>query len=136
MPPGEQRRDAVALQAVALVLQAVDLHQVRAQLGARAQAAQRLRDLLAGADQHLGELDRLLHRRLHAVEPQLRRDLLGVVDDVIERGRQGVAVAGVERRAHPPAPGQPVDDVVGDAIAFLLAHLQVLRERRALGILH
>ena len=105
-----------------------------AELGARAQAAQRLRDLLAGADEHLGELDRLLHRRLHAVEPELRRDLLGVVDDVVERGRQRVAVAGVERRAHAPPAGQPVDDVVRDAVAFLLADLQVLGERAALGV--
>ena len=92
-------------------------------------------DLLAGADEHLGELDRLLHRRLDAVQAELRGGLLGVVDDVVERRRQRVAVAGVERRAHAPAPGQPVDDVVGDAIAFLLAHLQVLGERGALGIL-
>ena len=70
------------------------------ELGARAQAAQRLGDLLAGADQHLGELDRLLHRRLHPVEPQLRGRLLGVIDDVVQRRRQRIAVAGVERRAH------------------------------------
>ena len=129
----EQRGDAVALQAVALVLQAVDLDQVRAELGARAQAAQRLGDLLAGADEHVGELDRLLHRRLDAVQAELRRGLLGVVDDVVERRRQRVAVAGVERRAHAPA-GQAVDDVVGDAVAFLLADLQVLGERRVLGV--
>ena len=98
----EQRGDAVALQAVALVLQAMDLDQVRAELGARAQAAQRLRDLLARADEHVGELDRLLHRRLDAVETELRRGVLGVVDDVVERRRQRIAVAGVERRAHAP----------------------------------
>ena len=102
------------------------------ELGARAQRAQRLRDLLAGPHQHLGELDRLLHRRLDPVEAQLRGDVLGVVDDVVERGRQRVAVAGVERRPHAPAAGEPVDDVVGDAIAFLLADLQVLRQRGAL----
>ena len=135
MPPANSEATRVALQAVALVLQAVDLDQVRRQLGARAQAAQRLRDLLAGADEHLGELDRLLHRRLDAVQAELRGGLLGVVDDVVERGRERVAVAGVERRPHPPAPGQPVDDVVGDAIAFLLADLQVLRERGVLGVL-
>ena len=105
-----------------------------AQLGARAQAAQRLRDLLAGADEHLGELDGLLHRRLDAVEAELRGGLLGVVDDVVERGRERVAVAGVERARAPPAAGEPVDDVVGDAVAFLLADLQVLREGRVLGV--
>src|SRR5664280_877592 len=33
-----------------------------------------------------------------------------------------------------PATGQPVDDVVGDAVAFLLAYLQILCERGVLGI--
>ena len=42
------------------------------ELGAGAQAAQRLGDLLAGADEHVGELDRLLHRRLDAVQAELR----------------------------------------------------------------
>ena len=69
------------------------------ELGAGAQAAQRLRDLLAGADEHVGELDGLLHRRLDPVEAELVGGLLGVVDDVVERRRQRVAVAGVERRA-------------------------------------
>ena len=72
-------------------------------LGAGAQAAQGLGDLLAGADEHLGELDRLLHRRFDAVEAELRGRLLGVVDDVVERRGQRVAVAGVEGGADPAA---------------------------------
>ena len=60
---------------------------------------QRLVDLLGGADEHVGELDRLLHRRLDAVEAERVGDLLGVVDDVVERRRQPVALAGVEGRA-------------------------------------
>ena len=103
MPPANSEATRVALQAVALVLEPVDLDQMRAQLGARAQAAQRLGDLLARADEHLGELDRLLHRRLHPVEAELRGDLLGVVDDVVQRARQRVAVA---RRRTAPAPGR------------------------------
>ena len=39
--------------------------------------------------------------------------------------RQRVAVAGVERRPHAAAAGEPVDDVVRDAVAVLLADLQV-----------
>jgi DNA-binding winged helix-turn-helix (wHTH) protein len=130
----EQRGNTITLQAVALVLQAVDLNQMGAELGVRPQASQRLRNLLARAHEHLGEFDRLLHRRLNAIEPQLRGHLLGVVDDVIERRRERVAIAGVEGRAYAATPGQPVNDVVGDAIAFLLAHLQVLSQRGALGI--
>src|SRR5262249_29151416 len=75
---GEQRGDTVALEAIALVLEAVDLDQVGGQLGARAQRAQRLRDLLACADEHLRELDRLLHRRLDPVQPELGADVLRV----------------------------------------------------------
>ena len=71
VPAGEQRRDAVAQQTVALVLQAMDLDQVGSELLAGAQAAQRLRDLLAGRDEHVGELDRLLHRRFDAVQAEL-----------------------------------------------------------------
>ena len=64
-----------------------------------AQAAQRLRDLLGGADEHVGDVDRLLHRRLHRVEDEHVGDLLGVIDDVVERGGERVAVGGVERGA-------------------------------------
>ena len=55
---GEERRDGVARDPVALVLQAVDLDEEGAELGARAQRAQRERDLLAAADEDLGELRR------------------------------------------------------------------------------
>ena len=130
----EQRRDRIALEAVALVLEAMNLDEVRPELGAGAQALQCLRDLLAGADQHVGKLDGLLHRRLDAVEAELRGGLLGVVDDVVEGGGQRVSVRGAERRSHAAAAGQPVDDVVRDAIAFLLAGLEIAGEGRALRI--
>jgi len=48
---------------------------------------------------------------------------------------QGFNAADLTKKPH-PAGGQPVDDVVGDAVAFLLAHLQILRQRRVLGVLH
>jgi len=108
---------------------------VRAELGTGAQAAQRLGDLLAGAHEHVGELDRPLHRSFDPVQAELGRGLLGVVDDVVERRRERVAFAGRERRAQAPSGGQAVDDVVRDAVAFLLADLQVLSEGRALGVL-
>ena len=98
------------------------------------QTAERLLDLLGGADEHVGELDRLLHRRLDAVEAKRVSHLLGVVDDVVERGRQTVTVAGVERGAHPPAAREPMDHVVGDAIALVLALANVRRKPGAIGI--
>ena len=67
-----------------------------------AQPAQAVGHEVGGADEHLGHLLRLLHRRLDAVEPELVGGLLGVVDDVVERARQRVDVGGVEvRRARP-----------------------------------
>ena len=59
--------------------------------------------------------------------------MLGVVDYVVERGGQGMPVARRERCAAMAA-GQAVNDVARDAIAFLLAHLEVLSERRVLGV--
>ena len=86
-----------------------------------AQPAQRVGDLLGGADEHVGDLLGLLHRRLDAVEPELVGGLLGVVDDVVERAGERVHVGRVERRAPRAVLGEPVQDVVGDPVALLLA---------------
>ena len=43
-------------------------------------------------DEHLGDLLRLLHRRLDAVERELVGGLLGEVDDVVERAGERVHV--------------------------------------------
>jgi len=132
---GEQRRHAVAVQPVALVLQPVDLDELGREVGSGAQAPQRLRHLLAGPDEHLGQRDGLLHRRLDPVQAERVAGLLGEVDDVVERPRQLVDVSRLEGRAAAPRAlaVEPVDDVVGDAIALLLAQEQVARKRRALG---
>ena len=63
--------------------------------------------------------DRLIHRRLDPVEPEEVGDLLDEVDDVIQRRREGDDVLAVERRHERRV--QPLDDVVGDAVALLLA---------------
>ena len=103
-------------------------------VGAAAQPAQRARDLLGAADEQAGDLLRLLHRRLDAVEPELVGRLLGVVDDVVERARQRVHVGRVEPRAAAAVAGEPVEDVVGDPVALLLAQQDLVRERRLLGV--
>ena len=92
-----------------------------------------MRDLLAGSDEYVGEIDRSLHRRLDGVEPEGVRNLLGFVDDVVERGREPVAVARIEWRAHATAV-EPMDQVVRDPVALLLAEPQVLRQRRPLRV--
>src|SRR5207249_7184265 len=59
--------------------------------------------------------------------------LATALDDVIERGGQRIAVTRAERSPDVPA-GEPVDDVMGDAVAFLLADLEVLGQGRVLGV--
>src|SRR3954447_4190309 len=86
--PLEQRRERHALQPVALVLQAVDLHHVVREVLERAQPRQRGGDLPARLVVDLRELDRLVHRRLDAVEAQEVRHLLREVEDVVEAGGQ------------------------------------------------
>ena len=136
MPPANSEATPSRCKPVALVLEPVDLHQVGAEVGVGAQAAQRLGDLLGRPDEHRREVDGLLHRRLDAVQAELGGHMLGVVDDVIQGRRQQVSVAGVERRAYAPALGQAVDYVVGYAVALLLTDLQVVGQARALGIVH
>ena len=100
---------------------------------ARKQPPQRMDDLRAGGHQHVGEFDRLLHRRLDPIEAELGRRLLGVVDDVVERRRKRVAVAGVNGARTRRAAVQPVDDVVRDPVALALARAEILSQRRMLG---
>ena len=95
----EQRCDGVAADAVALVLEPMDLDQMRRELTAAAQTPQRLRNLLGSADEHIGEVDRRLHARLDGIQTEGVSNLLGVIDDVVECRRQAVAIAGVKRSA-------------------------------------
>ena len=87
----------------------------------------------AQSDEHSGDLLRLLHRRLDAVEAELVGRLLGVVDDVVERAGERVHVGGVERAAR-PVPRERCIDVVRDPVAVVLAAHDVARERRLLGV--
>ena len=90
-------------------------------------------DLLGGADEHVRELDGLLHRRLHAVQPERVSHLLRVVDDVIKRRRKPVPVAGVERRPD-TAPGEAVDQVVRDPVPLLFARANLGCDGRIFGV--
>ena len=67
----------------------------------RAQAREGGDDLVGGGDEHGGHLGPRLHRRLDRVEDHPVGGLLGEVDDVVERGRELVAVGGVDRQRAP-----------------------------------
>ena len=106
MPVANSEATPSRLMPVALVLEAMDLDEVRREVDGRCAGSAAPRDLLARADEHVGELERLLHRRLDAVEAERVGGLLGVVDDVVERrrelrGRRRSRTAAGARRAPP-----------------------------------
>ena len=76
-------------------------------------------DLPGCVAQHAGQTLSLGHRRLDLVQPEVVRDLLGVVDDVVERRGQVEDVLAVDRRDDRLV--EPADDVMGDLIAVVLA---------------
>src|SRR3954451_12479856 len=127
----EQRRDRLARDSVAVVLEAVDLDCVVRDVFEAAQPRHRLGDLARGGVQHVSEVLPLRHRRLDLVEPEVVGDLLGVIDHVVERGRQRVDVLAVDRRDEGLV--EPPDDVVGDPVPVLLADEDVAGELAALG---
>ncbi len=85
-----------------------------------------LRDLAAGLEQDVGQALGLLHRRLDLVQPEVVRDLLGEVHDVVQRRGQRVDVLAVDRRDEGLV--QAPDDVVRDPVPVLLADQDVARQ--------
>ena len=116
----EERRHGRADDAVGLVLEPVDLHQARAEVLVLAQPAQAVGHDARGRHQHLGDVLRLLHRRLDAVGAELVGRLLGVVDDVVERDGERVHVDGLEVARAAAALGDPAEDLVRDPVAVVL----------------
>src|SRR5919112_315649 len=122
----EERRDRVPARAVAVVLQAVDLDRVVAQVLEVAQARHGLGDLPGRLQQDVRHALGLLHRRLDLVQPEVVGHLVDQVDDVVHVRRQLEDVLAVDRRDERRV--QPVVDVVGDPVALLLADHDVARE--------
>src|SRR5437588_3788486 len=118
-PRLEQRGHGLAGDAIAVVLEPVDLDRVVRNVLEGAQARYRIADRAGGLKQHVREALRLLHRGLDLVEAQVVGRLLGVVDDVVERGRERVDVLTVDRRDEGLI--EAPDDVVRDPVAVLLA---------------
>jgi hypothetical protein len=100
-------------------------------------AVSHARYVVGGVDEQLRHRLGLLHRRLHAVEPEPVGALLGVVDDVVERGGQRVHQR-VQRRAPVPVLGQATEDVVRDPVALAAVDASAGRPRapalRTLGV--
>src|SRR3954449_9090127 len=115
----EQRRDRLARDSVAVVLEPVDLDGVVRDVVEVAKSWHCLSELPRALQQHVREALRLLERRLDLVEPEIVGDLLGVVGDVVERGRELVDVLTVDRRDEHLV--EATDDVVRDPVALLLA---------------
>ncbi len=129
----KQSSNSIPLQAIALVLQAMDLNKARAKIFAAVQRAQRSKDLRASSNKHISELKGLCHRRFNPIQVKLGSSLLDVVDDVVQRSSKRIAIASVKRCTHAPPTTHAVDDVVGDAIALLLACSQFPRKLCMLG---
>ena len=135
IPLANRAATALADEPVGLVLEPVDLDQVAGEVDARRAAPRSaVGDLVGGADEHVGDSGRLLHRRLDAVAAELVGRLLGEVDDVVKRAGERVDVGGLERVRAGAAFGQPVQDVVGDAVALVFAEQDVAREAGLVGI--
>ena len=133
IPVVEQRRDGLADDPVAVVLQPVQLDRVVRDVPEPAQPRHGLRDLARRRVEHPREVLRLRHRRLDLVQPEVVGDLLGEVDHVVERGGQLVDVLAVDRRHEGLV--EALDDVVRDPVALLLADQDLARELVALGVL-
>src|SRR3954454_15259690 len=109
--------------AVAVVLQPVDLDREGVDVGEGAQAGHRLLDLPRGLQEDVGQALGLLHRRLDLVQAEVVGHLLGQVDDVVQARGELDDVLALDRRDERLV--EPVDDVVGDPVALVLAHEDV-----------
>ena len=89
--------------------------------------------LCAGLVEDLGQLDRLIHRRLDLVEAEIVCDLLDVVGNVVERRGEREDVLAVDRRDERVV--QAVEDLVRDAVALVLTVADVLREVAILRVI-
>ncbi len=98
-PALEQRGDRLPGEPVALVLEPVDLDPVRSMSLKPAQIAGSPSAICRGRRRRTpASALRLGHRRLDLVQAEVVGDLLGVVDDVVQRRRQPEDVLAVDRR--------------------------------------
>ena len=91
----------------------------------------RVGDLADSLHDHPRLLDRPRRHLVDAVEVELVGDLVHEVAHVIECRRQVVDVLAVDRRHEGPV--HELDDVVRDAVALVLAVLDLIHEIAAVG---
>ena len=77
-------------------------------------------DLGRSQTKHIGESDRVVHRRFDPVEDERVARLICVIDDVIDRPGEPVGVIAIDSSQIGPG-GKRVDDVVCDPVAVMLA---------------
>src|SRR6266542_6088076 len=115
--PREQLGDGLAVDAVAFVLQSVDLDPVLVQAGEPTDLGHGLLNLIGGSRQDLGLLPHLRQDVLDPVQHEQVGYRFDSVKDVVEVGRQMVDVLPVEgsdeRRIQRP------DDLVRDLVALV-----------------
>ena len=131
-PALEQRRERLADDAVALVLEPVDLDREVADVVEVAQARHRL--ARSGAPPACRIRASCCACSIGAsmrYSAEEVGDLLDEVDDVVDRRGERVDVLAVDRRDERRV--QPLDDVVRDAVALLLADDDVARELAVIG---
>src|SRR3954447_22276409 len=130
-PVHEQRRERLPHLAVAFVLQPGDLDREMADVAEGAQPWDRVVHLAAGLVEDPRQLLRLVHGRLDAVELEVVRDLLDVVDDVVERRGEVEDVLALDRGHERRV--EALDDVVRDPVALLLADHDLAGELTVVG---
>src|SRR5215210_5598170 len=127
----EQRGEGLADLAVAVVLEPVDLDREVPAGAERAQAGDRVVHFAAGLVEDPRELLGLHHRRLDAIEREVVRDLLDVVDDVVQRRGEVEDVLALDRGHERLV--EALDDVVRDPVALLLADHDLARQLAVIG---
>jgi hypothetical protein len=90
-------------------------------------------DLGRSLTKHIGESDRLVHRRFDPVEDKRVARLIGVIDDVIDGPGEPVGVIAIDSSQIGPG-GKCVDDVVCDPVAVMLAVPQCPGEIMTVGV--
>ena len=115
------------------VLEALQLDERLLDAAETLEPRQRDRQLLDRLDEDAALLDGVPRRRLDAVELEQVADLLDVVDDVVELGRELVDVLAVERRHVLRV--QQRDQLARDLVAGRLGRLHVRLGDRGVGVL-
>src|SRR5437588_2341176 len=127
----EELRDGLTRDGVADVLDTVDLEPVRLEVGEPLELADGVLHLSRRLENEHPQPPRRLGNLGDAVEDDGRRDLVDVVEDVVEAGAQCVDVLSIEGGDEGPV--QRADDLVGHLVAAMLPVLDLGAVRLAIA---